>query len=116
MKIHNYLITLKRILSVWSEFSIYSERQSKFHFLICHKVFWAYLRQGLLKKEVKVSFAPMVSHYPNPTYLPYLHSIHIHTKKYFDKDAYVDSVLEQCGFRLVGSNITNKTIYYFKER
>lgn len=114
MKFHHYLLKLNRILLVWSEFYIYSEKQAQFHFLICHKIFWAYFRQGLLKKEFKVAFSPMLTKYPS-LYLSFLHSLSVINKKYFDKDNYVEQILDKCGFSLFEKDTTKKTNYYFRE-
>lgn len=116
MIFHNYLFTLKRIVSCWSEFSIYPTGQSKFHFLICHKIFWAYLRQGLFRKEFHIAFNLMNTKFPTPVYLPYLHMRKVQ-KVYFNKEHYVDELLEKCNFSLFESKLThNKTIYYFRNR
>jgi len=113
MKFRNYLYKLKLILSVWSEFIIYHENQGRFHFLICHKIFWAYFRQGLFKKEFKVSFPMMLVRYPHPTYLYFLP---VNIKSYFNKDKLVEEILEKCGFSLFEDNTSyNKTNYYFRE-
>lgn len=116
MKFHHYLLKLKRIILVWSEFYIYSEKQAQFHFLICHKIFWAYFRQGIFRQEFKVTFPLMATKHPNIS-LSYLHTLSKIPKKYFDKDNYLDQVLDKCNFCLFEKDIyCNKTHYYFRER
>lgn len=115
MKFHHYLSNLKRIYSVWSEFLIYSKRYSQLHFLVCHKIFWAYFRQGLFRKEFKISFPAMPNR--NATiYLSYLHSVSSSVKIFFNNTQYVDEVLDKCGFSLLENDFSsNKTFYYFRE-
>ncbi len=114
MRLRNYLGRLKRILFVWFEFSLYTNKVLReFHFLICHKIFWAYLRQGLFKKEFVVSFPMMLSKYPHPSYVYFAP---IRTKQYFNKDKMTEKLLDDCGFTLFENNVSNdKTNYYFRE-
>ncbi len=114
MKFRNYLNNLKRILSVWSEFSLCANKTlGEFHFLICHKIFWAYFRQGLFKNEFVVSFPMMLERHPHTNYM---HLVAFTTKEYFNKDRLTDELLYKCGFILFEDDISrNKTNYYFRE-
>ena len=114
MKFRNYLNNLKRILSVWSEFSLCTNKTlGEFHFLICHKIFWAYLRQGLFKNEFVVSFPMMLARHPHPIYMSFAP---LTTKEYFNKDKMTEALLYECGFTLFEDDTSNnKTNYYFRE-
>lgn len=94
--IRSYKERLKRISLVWKN-TFWShppiDYYGKVYFLICHKIFWAYFRQGLWEEEFHISFPPRpTTREVTPSFAGF------YCKRplvYFQHDKQVEEILEE---------------------